>query len=118
MSDALKRRCVHVYIDYPDRALEIRIVTLKTPGIEERLIENIVDTIRKIRSLDLKKKPCISETLDWAQSLMALQIEGLSPEVVLDTLNVICKYRSDSEKVRDYLEKNHKAGNEVWSISS
>jgi len=118
MSDALKRRCIHVYIDYPDREIEMRIVSLKTPGIQERLLENIVDSIRQIRSLDLKKRPCISETLDWAQSLMALQIEDLSFEVILDTLNVICKYRSDSEKVRDYLEKNHMSGNAAWSISS
>lgn len=118
MSDALKRRCVHIYIDYPDREIEMRIVSLKTPGIQERLLENIVDRIREIRTLDLKKKPCISETLDWAQSLMALQIEDLSPEVILETLNVICKYRSDSDKVREYLEKNQTSGTAAWSISS
>jgi len=100
MSDALKRRCLHLYIDYPDRSLETMIVKLKIPGIEERLVENLVDTIKKIRELDLKKKPSISETLDWAQSLLALQVNDISPEVIEDTLNVICKYRSDTDLVR------------------
>jgi MoxR-like ATPase len=105
MSDALKRRCIHLYIDYPERDLEKKIVVLKMPGIEDRLAGNIVDVIRKIRNLDLKKKPCISETLDWAQSLIALHIEDLSQEVVEDTLNVICKYRADADKVKERLEK-------------
>jgi len=105
MSDALKRRCIHLYIDYPERELELRIVRLKIPQIKENLAEQLVDAIRKIRNLDLKKKPCISETLDWAQSLIALQVEDLSPEVVADTLNVICKYRADVEQVAGKIEK-------------
>jgi len=103
MSDALKRRCIHLYIDYPERALERRIVKLKIPAIGKRLMEQLVTSIRQIRALDLKKKPSISETLDWAQSLIALQVEDLSPDVVADTLNVILKYHSDVETVRDNL---------------
>jgi len=103
MSDALKRRCIHLYIDYPERSLEKRIVELKIPAIGERLTEQLVTSVRQIRDLDLKKKPSISETLDWAQSLLALQVEDLSPDVVADTLNVILKYRSDVETVRDNL---------------
>ena len=105
MSDALKRRCIHLYIDYPERDLELEIVKLKIPGIKAQLAEQLVDAIRKIRDLDLKKKPCISETLDWAQSLIALQVEELSPDVVTDTLNVICKYRTDVLQARDKMEK-------------
>ena len=105
MSDALKRRCIHLYIDYPERNLELDVVKLKIPGINHRLAEQMVDTIRKIRDLDLKKKPCISETLDWAQSLIALQVEDLSQEVVTDTLNIICKYRSDVVQVTEKMEK-------------
>ena len=105
MSDALKRRCIHLYIDYPERDLELEIVKLKIPGINDQLAEQLVGAIRKIRDLDLKKKPCISETLDWAQSLIALQVEDLSPEVVTDTLNVICKYRTDVEQVTEKIEK-------------
>ena len=88
MSDALKRRCIHLYIDYPERDLELEIVKLKIPAIKDQLAERLVDSIRKIRDLDLKKKPCISETLDWAQSLIALQVEDLNPEVVIDTLEL------------------------------
>ena len=105
MSDALKRRCIHLYIDYPERELELKIVKLKIPQVNDQLARRLVDTIRKIRDLDLKKKPCISETLDWAQSLLALQVEDLSPEIVADTLNVICKYRADLGQVAEKMEK-------------
>jgi MoxR-like ATPase len=105
MSDALKRRCIHLYIDYPQRDLELEIVKLKIPGIRTQLAEQLVEIIRNIRNLDLKKKPCISETLDWARSLIALQVEDLNPEVVTDTLNVICKYRSDQVQVVEKMAK-------------
>ncbi len=105
MSDALKRRCIHLYIDYPERELELEIVKLKIPQINDQLARRLVDTIRNIREMDLKKKPCISETLDWAQSLLALQVEDLSPEIVADTLNVICKYRADVGQVMEKMEK-------------
>ena len=105
MSDALKRRCIHLYIDYPERDLELEIVKLKIPKITERLANQLVNSIRSIRDLDLKKKPCISETLDWAQSLIALQVEDLSAEVVTATLNVICKYKADVDQVIDKMEK-------------
>jgi MoxR-like ATPase len=105
MSDALKRRCIHLYIDYPDRELEMKIVKLKIPGIDLHLAEQLVKTIRRIRELDLKKKPAISETLDWAQSLIALKIEALNPDIVTQTLNVICKYRADTDQVADNMDK-------------
>jgi MoxR-like ATPase len=105
MSDALKRRCIHLYIDYPDRDLEMRIVRLKIPGIKNRLAAQLIDAIRKIRDLDLKKKPCVSETLDWAQALIALQIEELSPEVIRDTLNLILKYQADADLVGKKLDQ-------------
>ena len=105
MSDALKRRCLHLYIDYPERELELEIVQLKIPDIKNRLAIQLVDAIRKIRDLDLKKKPCISETLDWAQSLISLQVEDLSADVVRDTLSVVCNYRADVEQVKEKMEK-------------
>ncbi len=105
MSDALKRRCIHLYIDYPERDLELEIVRLKIPRIKRRLAEQLIDAIRKIRDLDLKKKPCISETLDWGYSLIALQVEDLSAEAITNTLNVICKYRADVEQVKEKIDK-------------
>jgi MoxR-like ATPase len=105
MSDALKRRCIHIYIDYPHRDLEIRIVRLKLPEIDERLAIRLVDAIRSIRELDLKKKPCISETIDWARSLVALSVDELDSAVLVDTLNKICKYKADAEMVRQNVAK-------------
>ena len=105
MSDALKRRCLHLYIDYPQRETEVQIVRLKIPGIEGKLAADLVDSIHRIRLLDLKKSPSISETLDWAQSLLVLQINELTPEVISETLNVICKYQIDMEKVRKNINK-------------
>lgn len=104
MSDALKRRCLHLYIDYPDKALETRIVRLKIPQIDQNLTNQLISVIRQIRTLDLKKHPCISETLDWANSLVALNINTLSHSVVRDTLNVICKYKSDVDCVKEKLQ--------------
>jgi len=100
MSDALKRRCLHLYIDYPNMELESQIVCLKIPGIRQHLVEQIVTSIQAIRSIDLKKKPAISETLDWAQALMALQVEDLSREAILNTLNVIVKHRADADMLK------------------
>ena len=105
MSDALKRRCIHLYIDYPERDLEMKIVKLKIPQINARLAGQLIDAIRKIREMDLKKKPCVSETLDWAQSLIALQVEELSAEVVIETINVILKYQADVEQVKGKLQQ-------------
>jgi len=103
MSDTLKRRCLYLYIDYPSPEREREIVTLKFPGIDERLVEKIVAVVTDIRSLDLKKKPCISETLDWTRSLLALQATEIPLELIIRTLNVLCKHRSDLDLVKDHL---------------
>ncbi len=105
MSDALKRRCLHLYIDYPEPELEKRIIEMKLPGIEKRLADQLVSMINRIRELDLRKRPCISETLDWAQALLALEAKHLSAGVLSDTLGVICKYQSDNRLVRDQMDQ-------------
>ena len=96
MSDALKRRCIHLYIDYPTPEREMEIVRMKIPMIEERLLEKMIQTVTRIRQLEVKKKPCISESLDWARALMALNTEELTSETVKETLNVVLKYHSDT----------------------
>jgi len=116
MSDALKRRCIHLYIDYPEKELEQRIVRTRLPDIQEHLLEQIVQAVCRIRELDLRKRPCISETLDWARSLIALGIEDLSPKVVADTLNLLVKYRSDSERVMEKLTTSV-SGRACWAWS-
>ncbi|MFO8049042.1 MAG: MoxR family ATPase [Desulfosudaceae bacterium] len=103
MSDALKRRCLHLYIDYPEQRTEMAIVRLKIPDIEQELLEKLVRTIGRIRRLDLKKQPCISETLDWARSLLVLQADDITPEILETTLNVICKYKADADIIRSRL---------------
>lgn len=105
LSDALKRRCLHLYIDYPAIETEMDIVRLKLPEIDDVLLEKMVTMVAAIRDLDLKKQPCISETLDWGRSLVALQIEDLSAETVADTLNTICKHKADYAVVKKNILK-------------
>ncbi len=103
LSDALKRRCLHLYIDFPSRERELRIVRSRLPGISERLSGQVVDAIQKLRSLDLKKAPSLSETLDWAQSLALLNADVLTVELVAATLNLVLKHEADIEKARAQL---------------
>ena len=105
MSDALKRRCLHLWIDYPSEELEVRILDRKVPNIDKRLAEEVVGLMNRIRALDLKKTPSISETLDWARALLALNAEELEDQIVSDTLNVILKYEGDVEKAQNELSK-------------
>ncbi len=101
LSDALKRRCLHLYIDFPSREQEREIVRIKVPGISERLAEQVVEAVHRIRQLDLKKVPGISETLDWARALVVLNAEMLDRETVNATLNVVLKYEKDINKARE-----------------
>ena len=105
MSDALKRRCLHLWIDYPSHELEVRILDTKVPGIDKRLADEVVTVMGRVRDLDLKKTPSISETLDWARALLALNANDLEDELVSDTLNVILKYEGDVKKAQNELGK-------------
>jgi len=105
LSDALKRRCLHLFIDFPDWEQELEIVRLKVPGIEERLAEQVVKAVQRLRKLDIKKTPGISETLDWARALVVLNAESLDQEVVKGTLNIILKYEKDIQKAKDSLRQ-------------
>lgn len=99
ISDALKRRCLHLYIPFPDVDLESRIIHARVPDIPEELRRQLVAFIHELRDLDLKKVPAISETIDWARTLLLLHSESLDPELVRDTLNVILKFQEDIENV-------------------
>lgn len=98
LSEALKRRCLYLYIDYPDLQREREIINAKIPGMDENLADQIARIVRSIRQLDLKKHPSVSETLDWAKTLLLLGIEKIDADVATDTVNVLLKYRSDIEK--------------------
>jgi len=105
MSDALKRRCLHLYIDFPSEDLERTILETKVPGIAQRLAADLVSMMGKLRHLDLKKTPSISETLDWARALLALNARELDSDIVSQTLNVILKYEGDVKKAQGELSK-------------
>lgn len=100
ISDALKRRCLHLYIPFPDIALEQRIVHARIPEIPTQLREQLVRFIHELRALDLKKAPSISETIDWARTLLLLHADRLDPQVVTNTMNVILKFQEDIESVQ------------------
>jgi MoxR-like ATPase len=104
MSDALKRRCLHLYIDFPGGEQELEIVRLKVPGISETLAAQVVEAVQRIRKLDLKKSPSISETLDWAKTLTLLNAERLDEALVNDTLSAVLKYEGDIRKAQDELK--------------
>jgi len=97
LGDALKRRCLHLHIGFPEQKLEERIVESRVPGISQTLRRQLVGFIHEIRTLDLKKQPSVSETIDWARVLVLLQAAELGHEMVKDTLNVLLKYESDVE---------------------
>ena len=109
MSDALKRRCLHLFIDFPSREQELEIVRLKIPGVSEALAADVVAVVQRIRQLDLKKAPSISETLDWTRALTLLNVKALDEAVVAETLSTILKYEGDIRKaqaeLKDYVEK-------------
>ncbi len=105
MTDGLKRRCLHLYIDFPTEEEELTILNLKVPGIDERLAEDVVSLIQAVRKLDLKKAPSISETLDWARALIALNADKLNAELVEETMSVILKHQGDIRKAQAELNK-------------
>jgi len=103
MSDALKRRCLHLYIDFPGSEQELEIVRLKVPGIAETLAAQVVEAVQRVRKLDLKKSPSISETLDWAKTLTLLNADRLDETLVNDTLSAVLKYEGDIRKAQEEL---------------
>jgi MoxR-like ATPase len=98
LSEALKRRCLFLHIDYPDIDREKEIVRVRVPEIDANLAEQIARVVRSIRQLDLKKAPSISETIDWARTLIYLGRTELDPQTITDTLHVLLKYQADIQK--------------------
>jgi len=98
--DALKRRCLYHWVDYPNSARELEIVRLKVPGAEERLSQEVVGFVQQLRGTDLFKLPGIAETIDWATALTQLDKLSLDPETVNDTLGALLKYQDDIAKIQ------------------
>ncbi len=100
LSEALKRRCLYLFIDYPSLEQEMDVVRLKVPDLGPKLARQAVELVQRLRQMDLRKAPSISETLDWARSLVELNAEGLDRETLDNTLSVLLKHESDLRKVR------------------
>ena len=99
LSDALKRRCLHLFIDYPTQDTECEIVESRFPEMNKKLIAELVRAIHQIRDLDIKKKPAISETIDWAESLLALNINSIGQDDLQKTLGIVSKYKTDMDTI-------------------
>jgi len=104
LSEALRRRCLFLHVDFPDAALEEQIVRLTVPGLDDTLGESLVRVINALRAMPLRKAPSVSETIDWARTLVALGADILDDDVVKDSLGVILKHQDDLEKARARLD--------------
>jgi MoxR-like ATPase len=98
LSEALKRRCLYLHVDYPDMDREKEIVLTKVPGVTEALADEIARIVRSIRQLELKKAPSVSETIDWARTLVLLGVENVDEATAIETVNILLKYQSDIAK--------------------
>jgi len=105
LSDGLKRRCLHLFIDFPAPREEREILRLKVPEISEGLAQAVVTAVQRIRAMELRKPPSVSESLDWARSLVILNAETLDPAVMESTLTMLVKYEKDMERVKGALDK-------------
>ena len=109
LSEALKRRCLFLHIDYPDPDREKQILGARVPGLSEHLADQVARVARSIRGLDIKKAPSVSETIDWARTLLALSVEDVDEAVLGDTLHVLLKYQADIEKAAKELTASPQA---------
>ena len=98
LSEAVKRRCLYLHLDYPDAEREREIVSSQVPGLDERVAGQLVATVGRLRELELKKAPSIAESVDWARTLIALEIRDLDEKAIADTLGVVLKHASDHER--------------------
>jgi MoxR-like ATPase len=105
LSDALRRRCLHLFVDHPDAARELAIVRARAPEVPGALAAQIVEAVGRLRALDLQKAPSISETLDWARALALLGAGALSPALVEETLSLVLKHEADVERARGKLRE-------------
>ncbi len=100
LSDALKRRCLYLFVDYPTREAEMNIVKMRVPEMEDKLAQQTVDVVQGLRRLDLKKNPSVSETIDWAKALVMLNADNIDEKTLETTLTVLLKHESDVQKAR------------------
>jgi len=105
LSEALKRRCLYLFINYPNVEQELAVVRLKTPELAPKLARDAVELVQNLRTMDLRKSPSISETLDWAKALVSLNVKNLDPEVIDTTLSVLLKHENDLQRVKRWVQR-------------
>lgn len=110
LSEALKRRCLYLFVDYPDEQAELAIVQLKVPDLSPKLAQQAVELVQRLRGLDLKKSPSVSETLDWARALVMLNARSLDRETLDNTLTVLLKHESDVQRARRAMQSSGREG--------
>jgi MoxR-like ATPase len=106
LSEALKRRCLYLYVDYPTLEAELGIVHLKVPNLSPELARQAVEVVQQLRNMDLRKVPSISETLDWARALVTLNATSIDEETLRTTLTVLLKYESDVQRAKRLMGGN------------
>ena len=99
MSDALRRRCLHMHLDFPGPARELAIVRRHVPGADQALTQQVVDFVQQVRKLDLRKAPSVAESIDWARALVLLSADSLSAPVVKDSLSALAKHEEDLQAI-------------------
>lgn len=104
LGDALKRRCLHLHIDFPDAKREQAIVRARVPGISEALLRQVVSFVQQVRGLNLRKAPSVSETVDWARTMLLMNAQALDPQLVRETLGVLLKRQADFEEAEERVE--------------
>ncbi|MEW5720949.1 MAG: MoxR family ATPase, partial [Chloroflexota bacterium] len=105
LSEALKRRCLYLFIDYPTVESELRIVKIKVPDLAPQLAQQAVELVQRLRKLELKKQPSVSETLDWARALVMLNAKHIDEKTLQDTLTVLLKHEHDVQRAERYLDE-------------
>ncbi len=105
LSEALKRRCLYLFIDYPDIDQELAVVRLKVPELAPKLARQAVEMVQRLRNMDLRKSPSISETLDWAKALVALNARNLDQQTLDNTLSVLLKHETDLQRVKNEINR-------------
>jgi MoxR-like ATPase len=118
LGDALKRRCLHLHIGFPDERLEARIIASRVPGIDAQLLAQLVSFVQQLRTLDLKKLPSVSESIDWAKVMVLMHTAVLDEDTVRDTLNVLLKFESDIDAARKHIAALTQRAQQAIAVNS
>jgi len=109
LSEALKRRCLYLFIGYPSVEQELAVVRMKIPDLSPKLARQVVELVHSLRKMDLRKSPSISETLDWAKALVALNLKNMDNATLETTLSVLLKHESDLQRAKRILQRSHES---------